>query len=94
MNACGFFCNESGCPKRMVNGPCGGTRDGSCAQPDGGTCLRVKVYARLKSRVDRPEFMAPPVPPKNRELEGSCSWINYCLGRDHRQLPAERASPR
>jgi len=85
--ACGFYCSESGCPKRMVNGPCGGSRDGCCELTFAGTCLWVKVYARLKSRVERPEFTTPPVPPKDRRLEGTSSWINFCLGRDHRRLP-------
>ena len=89
--ACGFFCSESGCPKRMVNGPCGGSRDGRCEVPAAGTCLWVKVYDRLKSRVERPAFTSPPVPPKDRRLEGTCSWINFCLGRDHRKLVGTRA---
>jgi methylenetetrahydrofolate reductase (NADPH) len=84
--ACGFYCSESGCPKRMVNGPCGGSLDGGCEVPSAGICLWVKVYDRLKSRVARPTFTAPPIPPKDRRLAGSCSWINFCLGRDHRKL--------
>jgi methylenetetrahydrofolate reductase (NADPH) len=91
--ACGFFCSESGCPKRAVNGPCGGSRDGRCEVNSAGTCLWVKVYDRLKSRVERPEFTSPPIPPKDRGLEGTCSWINFCLGRDHRRLPGGRANP-
>lgn len=89
--ACGFYCSESGCPKRMVNGPCGGSRDGCCELHHVGTCLWVKVYGRLKSRVARPTFTSPPIAPKDRRLEGSCSWINFCLGRDHRKLPGARA---
>ena len=91
--ACGFFCSESGCPKRMVNGPCGGSRGGECEMSFAGTCLWVKVYERLKSRVERPAFTAPPIPPKDRRLEGTSSWINFCLGRDHRKLPGGRANP-
>ncbi|HEY5999370.1 MAG TPA: methylenetetrahydrofolate reductase C-terminal domain-containing protein [bacterium] len=83
--ACGFFCSEARCPKRMVNGPCGGSRDGRCELPAGGTCMWVKAYDCLKTRTARPTFTAPPVPPKDRGLEGSCSWINFCLGRDHRR---------
>lgn len=83
--ACGFFCSESGCPKRMVNGPCGGSRDGRCEVPAAGTCMWVKAYGRLKAWTERPSFTAPPVPPKERRLEGTCSWVNFCLGRDHRK---------
>ncbi len=92
--ACGFYCSESGCPKRMVNGPCGGSLDGNCEVPGAGTCLWVKVYDRLKSRVERPTFTSPPIPPKDRRLAGSCSWINFCLGRDHRKLPGTREALR
>jgi methylenetetrahydrofolate reductase (NADPH) len=84
--ACGFFCSEARCPKRMVNGPCGGSRDGRCEVPAAGTCMWVKAYDCLKTRASRPSFTAPPVPPKDRRLEGTSSWINFCLGRDHRRL--------
>lgn len=90
--ACGFYCSESGCPKRMVNGPCGGSRGGDCELSTAGTCLWVKVYDRLKSRVERPTFTVPPIPAKDRRLEGTCSWINFCLGRDHRKHRAARAA--
>jgi methylenetetrahydrofolate reductase (NADPH) len=83
--ACGFFCSEARCPKRMVNGPCGGSRDGRCEVPGVGTCMWVKAYDCLKTRTPRPAFTAPPVPPKDRNLERTCSWINFCLGRDHRK---------
>jgi methylenetetrahydrofolate reductase (NADPH) len=92
--ACVFYCSESGCPKRMVNGPCGGSRDGCCELPFAGTCLWVKAYDRLKSRVERPGFTAPAVPPKDRSLEGTSSWMNFCLGRDHRRPPDTRAHRR
>jgi methylenetetrahydrofolate reductase (NADPH) len=87
--ACGFFCSEAGCPKRMVNGPCGGSRDGLCEVAGRGACMWVKAYACLKTRTARPTFTAPAVPPKDRGLEGSCSWINFCLGRDHRRGRAD-----
>lgn len=82
--ACGFLCAESGCAKRMVNGPCGGSRDGRCEVPGAGRCFWVSVYDRLKAVTERPGLPASPIPPKDRRLAGTCSWINYCLGRDHR----------
>lgn len=92
--ACGFFCSEARCPKRMVNGPCGGSRDGRCEVPAAGTCMWVKAYDCLKTRAARPSFTAPPVPPKDRRLEGTCSWINFCLGRDHRKGKVAAAAGR
>lgn len=82
--ACGFLCAESGCAKRMVNGPCGGSRDGRCEAPGGGRCFWVRVYDRLKAVAERPGLPAAQIPPKDRRLAGTCSWVNYCLGRDHR----------
>ena len=35
------------CPKRMRNGPCGGVSNGMCEVS--GTCVWVRVYARLKA---------------------------------------------
>jgi len=91
--ACGFLCTESACPKRMVNGPCGGSRDGRCEVEGAGRCVWVTVYERLKANEERPGFPAPPVPPKDRSLEGTCSWINFCLGRDHRKGRVKAGAP-
>jgi methylenetetrahydrofolate reductase (NADPH) len=84
--ACAFLCAEAGCPKRMNNGPCGGSRDGWCeVYPGEKTCLWNEVYGRLKGLAEHPDFPAPPIPAKDRGLQGTCSWLNFCLGRDHRR---------
>jgi len=84
--ACAFLCPEAGCPKRMNNGPCGGGREGWCeVHPGKKTCFWVVAYGRLKGLAERPDFPTSPIPAKDRELQGSCSWINFCLGRDHRR---------
>ncbi len=36
------------CPKHMLNGPCGGVKNGMCEVT--GPCVWVKVYAKLKSQ--------------------------------------------
>ena len=83
--ACGFLCCESACPKRMVNGPCGGSAGGYCeVGPGKKRCIWVTAYERLKGTAERPSYTAPPIPPRDRALDGTCSWINFCLGRDHR----------
>jgi len=83
--ACGFLCTESGCPKRAVNGPCGGSDAGWCevARPRR-RCHWVDVYDRLKGTTGAPGYVAPAIPPQDRSLAGTCSWISFCLGRDHR----------
>lgn len=83
--ACAFLCAEADCPKRMNNGPCGGSRDGWCeVYPGEKRCFWDLVYGRLKGLAELPGFSSPPIPAKDRGLQGSCSWINFCLGRDHR----------
>lgn len=85
--ATGFLCYEAGCPKKMVNGPCGGSVEGYCeVYPGKRRCFWVKVYDRLKGTAERPGFVAPPIPPKDHNLDGTCSWISFCLGRDHRKV--------
>jgi len=91
--ACAFLCYEAGCPKRMLNGPCGGSLDGFCeVYPGKKRCFWVRVYDRLKGTALRPSFVGSPIPAKDRRLDGTCSWISFCLGRDHRKIRADNNS--
>lgn len=84
--ACAFICYVRRCPKKLLNGPCGGGLDGWCeAHPGRRRCLWVDVHRRLKVFQERPSFPARPIPPDDRNLHGTCSWINFFLGRDHQQ---------
>jgi methylenetetrahydrofolate reductase (NADPH) len=76
-----YVCPQT-CPKGMRNGPCGGTLNGRCEVVDK-PCIWVDVYARAKSekRIDDLKIY---VPPRNKSLTGTSSWINYFLGRDSR----------
>jgi len=79
-----FLCPQSGCPKRLVNGPCGGSRAGRCEVFTDRPCFWVRVRHRLPPETSIEELAARPVlPPKNWALENSSSWINYFQGRDH-----------
>jgi methylenetetrahydrofolate reductase (NADPH) len=92
--AAGFLCYEAGCPKKMVNGPCGGSVEGFCeVHPGKRRCFWVKVYDRLKGTAERPGFVAPAIPPKDHSLDGTCSWISFCLGRDHRKIGTPEKPP-
>ncbi len=79
-----FLCPQSGCAKNLLNGPCGGSRDGWCeVYPGKRRCLYVRVYERLK-RVGRDQEMGCGfVPPRNWALNETSSWLNFFLGRDH-----------
>ena len=79
-----YLCPQSGCPKRLVNGPCGGSRNGRCEVFADRSCFYVRVYRRLDPGTGINELAERPLlPPKDWALEHSSSWINYFRGRDH-----------
>ena len=85
--ACGFLCYQSGCPKKSVNGPCGGSINGYCElYPGKKKCYWVKVYNQMKGVSQNVTYTAPPIPARNQTLRKTSSWINYFMGRDHRKL--------
>ena len=76
-----YVCPQT-CPKNLRNGPCGGTSMGRCEVVDK-PCIWVSVYERAKSE-QRVVELTTYVPPPNRALKGTSSWINYFLNRDSR----------
>lgn len=85
-----YTCPET-CPKHMRNGPCGGTHLGHCEVVDR-PCIWVEVYERA-TRAHRVEALRQYIPPPDRSLAGTSSWINYFLERDSRPR-APAGSPR
>ena len=79
-----FACPQSGCAKYLLNGACGGSRDGWCeVYPGRKRCLYVRIYERLKA-VNREAAMRNGlVPPRNWALNNSSSWVNFFQERDH-----------
>jgi methylenetetrahydrofolate reductase (NADPH) len=76
-----YVCPQT-CPKQLRNGPCGGTHHGRCevvAQP----CIWLPVYERARA-AGRVRDLVRYVPPPDRALQGTSSWINYFLERDRR----------
>jgi len=71
------------CPKNLRNGPCGGTLNGQCEVLPDEACIWVNVYehARATKRVDDLKVF---IPPRNRDLQGTSSFINLFLNRDSR----------
>lgn len=76
-----YVCPQT-CPKNMRNGPCGGTANGRCEVVDR-PCIWISVYDRAKSE-SRVNDLRAYIPPPNRALKGTSSWINYFLNRDSR----------
>jgi hypothetical protein len=44
----GYQPRAGACPKRMLNGPCGGVRDGKCEVGDS-ECIWVSIYNKMES---------------------------------------------
>jgi methylenetetrahydrofolate reductase (NADPH) len=76
-----YVCPQT-CPKNLRNGPCGGTKNGQCEVVDK-LCIWVTVYERAKS-ARRLDDLRIYIPPPDRTLKGTSSWINFFLHRDSR----------
>ena len=77
-----FLCPQAGCPKRLVNGPCGGSRFGFCEVHPDRRCFWVRVYERLDPQTTVSSLAAlPPLPPKDWALEKTSFWVNWFTGR-------------
>jgi len=78
-----FQCPESGCPKHIRNGACGGSKNGMCEVFPDRRCVWVKAYNRLIS-INQTDIMTNEwVPPRMWELNYTSSWLNFHLKRDH-----------
>ncbi len=73
-----YLCPQSGCPKQLVNGPCGGSRKGYCEVFPERRCFWVRVYERLDPHATIETLTEPPaLHPKDWALEKTSSWINH-----------------
>lgn len=86
-----YVCPQT-CPKQMRNGPCGGTHDGQCEVVEK-PCIWVAAYERAKA-AHRLEGLKVYIPPPDRMLQGTSSWINYFLERDSRPSRVAREARR
>jgi len=82
-----YLCPRASCSKTGRNGPCGGSFDGRC-ELDDKECLWARAYERLKSYGETEHMLDGPAVFYNAKLEGTSSWANTFLGRDH-----HRAAP-
>ena len=82
-----FICPQSGCPKNLLNGPCGGSRNMSCEVHPERYCFWVRVYNRLPPETTVETLgSSTAMTPKNWALDQTSSWINYYTGKDHQKL--------
>lgn len=79
----GFICPESGCPKHIRNGACGGSRNGYCEVHPERRCVWYRAYMRWATIQQTNEMSAGCIPPRMWELYRTSSWLNFHLQRDH-----------
>ncbi|HVO74600.1 MAG TPA: methylenetetrahydrofolate reductase C-terminal domain-containing protein [Ignavibacteriaceae bacterium] len=70
-----FICTQN-CPKRMRNGPCGGTREnGNCEVFPERKCVWYKIYYRSRF-FNRMSMLYKIKKIHNWNLEGTSAWLN------------------
>ena len=61
LNITGGICPIVDCSKSLVNGQCGGARDGKCEVDSSKDCAWEKIYRRLEKQGRLEEFLSQPV---------------------------------
>jgi hypothetical protein len=75
LSSTGFVCSQR-CPKRLRNGPCGGTgEDGSCEVYPERKCIWYKIYYRSKL-FKRLSLVVKINKIHNWNLERTSAWLN------------------
>ena len=75
-----FICSQR-CPKRLRNGPCGGTGEhGSCEVYPERKCVWYRIYVRSRL-LHRMSLLYATNRIHNWNLEGTSAWLNLSRGR-------------
>lgn len=78
LNRATFLCPQWHCPKRLVNGPCGGSSQEKCEVYPDRLCFWVRVYNRLDACTTLESLAElPHLPPKDWRREKGSSWVNF-----------------
>ncbi|MBL7077163.1 MAG: methylenetetrahydrofolate reductase C-terminal domain-containing protein [Kiritimatiellae bacterium] len=89
---CAYLCPRSACSKNTRNGPCGGSCDGVC-ELDDKDCIWARAYDRTKYYGESQTMLDRPTVIYNPNLEGTSSWANTYLDRDHLVPRDEESAP-
>lgn len=84
----GGICPVTTCPKGLLNGPCGGTKNGKCELSPDIPCAWVRIYERLK-RINRLEDMKETLEAKDWS-KGQKPRMLYAKGVDNINAPKEK----
>ncbi len=80
LSSTAFICSQN-CPKRMRNGPCGGTgEDGSCEVFPDRKCVWYRIYFRSRL-LHRISLLYKINSIHSWNLEGTSAWLNLIRGR-------------
>lgn len=80
LSSTAFICSQN-CPKRLRNGPCGGTRDdGSCEVYPDRKCVWYRIYVRSE-RLHRISLLYRIQRIHNWNLERTSAWLNVLRKR-------------
>ena len=80
LSSTAFICSQK-CPKRLRNGPCGGTgEDGSCEVFPERKCVWYKIYYRSKF-LSRMSLLYKINKIHNWNLESTATWLNVLKKR-------------
>ena len=80
LSSTAFICSQR-CPKRMRNGPCGGTgTGGSCEVYPERKCVWYRIYYRSKT-LNRLHLLYKTYKIHNWNLEGTSAWLNVFMKR-------------
>lgn len=75
LSSTGFVCSQN-CPKRLRNGPCGGTgENGTCEVYPDRKCVWFKIYSRSK-KLNRISLLYKINKIHNWNLERTAAWLN------------------
>jgi hypothetical protein len=85
LSSTAFICSQN-CPKRLRNGPCGGTReDGSCEVFPDRKCVWYRIYYRSRM-LHRMSLLYKVNRMHNWELERTSAWLNVLKGRAQKPI--------
>ena len=74
----GYICPQARCAKYLLNGPCGGSRDGWCEVfPGSRRCLYVLMYERLRAAGVSDPLPLLTAPPRDWRRDNTSSWLNF-----------------
>jgi hypothetical protein len=80
LSSTAFICSQN-CPKRLRNGPCGGTgEDGSCEVYPDRKCVWYRIYHRSRL-LHRVSLLYKINSIHNWNLEKTSAWLNLLKGR-------------